>query len=281
MLRKIDKNIWVSEQQFKFLGLEVGTRMAVIRLGNGELIVISPIDVEEITIQQINELGNVTVIIAPNCYHHLFLTNFKSIYPDAEIWVAPGLDSKRPDITIDRIFNERGKIGDLDEVEYLLFAGFQTIGIGNSGILNEIVFWHRESQSLILTDTAFHFDVSFPWQTRLIARILGGDRQLLMREQYGEHFCPNVISCEPAPSGHFEKKMDVNHTPLSVVEPTLLEKLASRDKEQVKQSIQKVLCWNFHRVIMAHGSIIERDGKRQLQAGYERFLSTTNLQITR
>jgi len=242
MLRKIDKNIWVSEQQFKFLGLEVGTRMTVIRLGNGELIVISPIDVEEITIQQINELGNVTVIIAPNCYHHLFLTNFKSIYPDAEIWVAPGLDSKRPNITIDRIFNERGKIGDLDEVEYLLFAGFQTIGIGNSGILNEIVFWHRESQSLILTDTAFHFDVSFPWQTRLIARILGGDRQL---------------------------------------EPTLLEKLASRDKEQVKQSIQKVLCWNFHRVIMAHGSIIERDGKRQLQAGYERFLSTTNLQITR
>jgi Domain of unknown function (DUF4336) len=239
MLREIDKNIWVSERQFQFFGLEVGTRMTVIRLSHGEIIIISPLDVDEITTQQINELGNVTTIIAPNCYHYLFLAKFKSIYPSAKIWAAPGLDAKIPALTIDRILNERGTIGNLDEIEYFLFAGFQTIGIGGSGILNEIVFWHRESQSLILTDTAFHFDASFPWQTRLVAKIIGGDRAL---------------------------------------EPTILEKIASRDKEQVKRSIQQVLCWNFHRVIMAHGSIIERDGKRQLAVGYERFLSTTNLQ---
>lgn len=45
MLREIDKNLWVSEQKFQFLGLEVGTRMTVIRLSNGELIAISPIDI--------------------------------------------------------------------------------------------------------------------------------------------------------------------------------------------------------------------------------------------
>ncbi len=43
------------------------------------------------------------------------------------------------------------------------------------------------------------------------------DAELLMRVQYGEHFCPNVVSCESAPRGHFEKSMDVNHTPLPVV----------------------------------------------------------------
>jgi hypothetical protein len=235
MLKEIDKNIWVSERHFKFLGLEVGTRMTVIRLGNGELIVISPIDVDDITVQQINELGKVTAIVSPNCYHYLFLAKFKSIYPDAKIWAAPGLASKRPELTIDRTLNEHGTIGNFDEIEYLLFAGFQTLGFGSTGILNEIVFLHRESRTLILTDTAFHFDANFPWQTRLAARIIGGDRQL---------------------------------------EPTILEKLASRNKEQVKRSIQQVLCWDFHRVIMAHGSIIERDGKRQLKAGYERFLST-------
>ena len=52
-----------------------------------------------------------------------------------------------------------------------------------------------------------------------------------------------------------------------------------KNHSKVKQSIQKVLCWDFHRVIMAHGSIIERDGKCRLQAGYEKFLSITNLQI--
>jgi hypothetical protein len=40
---------------------------------------------------------------------------------------------------------------------------------------------------------------------------------ILMRVQYGEHFCPNVISCKSFPRGHFEKLMDVNHTPLPVV----------------------------------------------------------------
>ncbi len=38
-----------------------------------------------------------------------------------------------------------------------------------------------------------------------------------MRVQYGEHFCPNIISCESMPGGDFEKLMDVNHTPLPVV----------------------------------------------------------------
>ncbi|WP_375498341.1 hypothetical protein [uncultured Nostoc sp.] len=30
--------------------------------------------------------------------------------------------------------------------------------------------------------------------------------------------------------------------------------------------------WDFERVIMAHGSIIEQDGKSQFKAGYEWFL---------
>ncbi|MDV2997308.1 MAG: hypothetical protein N4J56_007013 [Chroococcidiopsis sp. SAG 2025] len=38
-----------------------------------------------------------------------------------------------------------------------------------------------------------------------------------MRVQYGEHFCPNVISWKTAPRGGFEKLTDVNHTPLLVV----------------------------------------------------------------
>jgi len=40
-----------------------------------------------------------------------------------------------------------------------------------------------------------------------------------MRVQYGDRFCPNIISCESACRGDFEKLMDVNHTPLPVVTP--------------------------------------------------------------
>ena len=35
---KVDTNIWVAKQNLKYWGLEVGTRMTVIRLENGELV---------------------------------------------------------------------------------------------------------------------------------------------------------------------------------------------------------------------------------------------------
>ncbi|GGA40615.1 DUF4336 domain-containing protein [Okeania sp. KiyG1] len=77
MLRKIDCNIWVAEQPLRFLGLDVGTRMTVISLKNGELAVISPIKVDKKIIEQLKEIGNVKHIIAPNLFHHLFYLTLK------------------------------------------------------------------------------------------------------------------------------------------------------------------------------------------------------------
>ena len=47
MLKEVDTNIWVAEQKLKYLGLQVGTRMTIIRLNNGELVVISPIKIDK------------------------------------------------------------------------------------------------------------------------------------------------------------------------------------------------------------------------------------------
>ncbi|MEO1561531.1 MAG: DUF4336 domain-containing protein, partial [Cyanobacteria bacterium J06632_19] len=110
MLKKVDRNVWVAEQKLRYWGLEVGTRMTVIHLKNGEILVISPIKVDEVTINQINDIGEVSQIIAPNLYHHLFISDFQSIYPNAKIFAAPGLESKRPDIKIDKVLNQ-GKLG--------------------------------------------------------------------------------------------------------------------------------------------------------------------------
>ena len=234
MLKEVDKNIWVAEQKLKYLGLQVGTRMTIIRLNNGELVVISPIKLDKGIINQVNELGKVSIIIAPNLYHHLFISNFKSVYPDAKVFAAPGLDSKRQDINFDKIINQ-GKIGIQDEIEYFLFEGFKILELKGAFPLNEIVFFHKESQTLILTDTAFHFDETFPLITQLITRLIGGYKKL---------------------------------------EPSILEKLAIRDKQKVNNSIKTVLKWNFERVIVAHGSIIDNQGKEKLKKGYNWVLSS-------
>jgi len=176
MLREIDKNIWVAEQPLKYFGLSVGTRMTVIRLANSELVVISPIQVDSETIHQLNDIGDVSHIIAPNLYHYLFASNFKNIYPKAIFWAAPGLESKRPKLNIARIIQDKNSF--LDEVEYLLFDGFRTFTLSGFSLLNECVFFHLESHTLVLTDTSVNFDESFPPLTQLAARVIGGYKNL-------------------------------------------------------------------------------------------------------
>jgi len=227
MLRNIDNNIWVSEQPLKYWGLEVGTRMTVVRLKTGKLMVISPIKVDTRTIDELNEIGPVNFIIAPNLYHHLFILDFQAFYPQAQLFVAPGLELKRMDIKADRVLH-KDTPQLWDEVEYLHFEGFD--------VLREIVFFHRESQTLILTDIAFYFDGSFPWITQLVTRAIGGYNKL---------------------------------------SPTLLEKLDIKEKDKIEKSIQQILRWDFKRVIMAHGSIVDNEAKKKLTAGYEWFLGKT------
>jgi hypothetical protein len=45
--------------------------------------------------------------------------------------------------------------------------------------------------------------------------------------------------------------------------PTFLERLALRDRESALATLRETLTWDFDRVIMAHGSIIQTQGKAQ------------------
>ncbi|MBW4685009.1 MAG: DUF4336 domain-containing protein [Komarekiella atlantica HA4396-MV6] len=232
MLREIDKNLWVAEQPLKYFGLSVGTRMTVIRLANGKLVVISPIQVDEAIIQQLNQIGDIAHIIAPNLYHYLFTSNFKTFYPKATLWAAPGLKSKILELPIDQVLKE-DKNSFLNEIQCLFFDGFRTFGLSGPDLVNECVFFHVQSRTLVLTDTAYHFDESFPLLTQFAARVIGGYKTL---------------------------------------SPSLLEKFSTREKEKVKQSVTKILAWDFERVIVAHGSIVENNGKQRFREGYEWFL---------
>ena len=232
MLRQIDVNLWVAEQPLRYYALEVGTRMTVIRLADRHLAVISPIAIDDALEHQLNGLGTVRYIIAPNLYHHQFAAKFKVLYPFAEFWAAPGLGFKQPELPIDHIIQCQAQ-SFVQGIEYLLFNGVRTLSTKGATVLNECVFFHPFSRTLILTDTAFHFDHSFPWTTQLAARILGSYHQL---------------------------------------SPSVLERIATRDKQAVRQSVETVLSWDFDRVIMAHGSIIETGGRRQFRRGYEQFL---------
>lgn len=232
MLRELDRNIWVAEQPLSYLGLSVGTRMTIVRLESDELLVISPIQPSGSMLTQLRELGTVQNIIAPNLYHYLFAAEFKQRYPNATFWAVPGLDQKKPELAIDRVIEDTTNML-WPGLDHLLFFGFRTLGLSGFDPLNECVFFHRASRTLILTDAAFHFDESFPMVTQLVTRVIGGYKRL---------------------------------------SPSVLEKIATIDTAKVRTSVEQILMWDFDRVIMAHGSIVEKGGKEKFKLGYDQFL---------
>jgi|GEM_PF-94407 len=231
-LNAIASDIWSVSQQLRFLGLEVGSRMTVVRLPSQELVLISPIELDKRDCQTLDQLGSVRHIIAPNLFHHLSIASAQAFYPEAKVWGVVGLPEKRPDLKFDQLLRQPGSFE--NTLDYLPFKGYEAILPGGIKPANEIVFFHRLSHTLILTDIAFNFDQNYPLTTRLAAQVLGSYQTLT---------------------------------------PSRLDKWGSRDKAAVEASVREVLVWDFDRVIPGHGSIVEAGGKAQFKAGYEWFLS--------
>lgn len=230
----LGSNIWTATQPLSFYGLEVGNRMTVIRLDSGELVLISPIKLSEDDCIKLHELGTVRHIVVPNLlFHDLYVSQVQSLFPNTKLWGVDGLQQKRPDLKIDAVLNEPGNFE--EDLEYIPFKGIKTaLPIWTVIDINETVFFHRPSRTFIITDVAFNFDEENTFKTQIIARLLG---------------CYKILR------------------------PSWVERLISNDKASVASSVQKILSWDFDRVVPAHGSIINTQGKEKFKSAYEWFLS--------
>lgn len=95
-------------------------------------------------------------LISPNKLHHLFLADWTQKFPDAICYAPPGLVKKRPDITFSRVLGMRPKDEWAEEINQTIIKG--------SPIMEEVVFFHRNSKTLILADLIENFNPeSFSW----------------------------------------------------------------------------------------------------------------------
>jgi hypothetical protein len=173
---EIGPNLWTATQPFSFLGLEIGTRMTVVRLPSGGLVLISPIELSVSHRQSLDKLGVVQHVVAPNLFHHLFVGGVQNLYPEAKTWGVAGLPQKRPDLRFDALLTEPGSFE--DTMEYLPFQGFASILPNGIQLAHETVFYHRPSRTLILTDTSFNFDETNRFPVRLAGWIGGSYKNL-------------------------------------------------------------------------------------------------------
>ncbi|UOF02810.1 DUF4336 domain-containing protein [Bdellovibrio reynosensis] len=172
MLIPVGTNIWVAEGVATFPGgFKMPGRMTVIRLENSELMVISPIAVTEDLIKEVNHLGEVKHVIAPNGMHHLFFKDFALNYPKAETWGPLDLHAKRSDIKFTKNLSDLDMHPWKQEVEVFSVKA-------NSPVFEEITFFHKLSGSLIVTDLFFNWH-KFPNAFyKLFSKINGAYKKL-------------------------------------------------------------------------------------------------------
>jgi hypothetical protein len=94
--------------------------MTVIRLPTQALALISPISIDDAIAAQLETLGTVQHIIAPNLFHSLFAASAKTRYPTATFWAVSGLEAKRPDLLIDQWIPNEGYLL-VEGLEYCFF----------------------------------------------------------------------------------------------------------------------------------------------------------------
>ena len=157
-MQQHDSDVWTAESPLRFLGLEVGARMTVLRLPGSKLMLHSPIAPTPELVREVESLGSVAYLVAPNQLHHLFVGDWQQACPEALLYAAPGLDEKRPDLEIDGLLGDEPEAGWAGTVDQVRVDGFP--------FANETVFYHEPSRTLVATDIAFNIGPSSPWLTR-------------------------------------------------------------------------------------------------------------------
>lgn len=149
-LQPFGPEIWLADgPQTTVAGFRYPTRMAVIRLSNGDLLAWSPVTLTEDLRRSLEDLGQVRHLIAPNSLHHLFLGDWQAAYPQAQLHAAPGLAARRRDLAIDATLGDVPPPEWADDLDQVLVHG--------NRITTEAVFFHRPSATVLFTDLIQQF----------------------------------------------------------------------------------------------------------------------------
>jgi hypothetical protein len=196
-------------------------RSVLIRLDDGSLFVISPIRLTPAIRADVDLLGSVKYLVSPNHLHHLYLGDWNQAYPDARVYASPRLAAKRRDLAFYKTLSTSNPEPEwAGEIDQCIF------GSGN-GWIDELVFLHRASRTVILTDLVMDFD---PETFSPLSRVTTRWNQMYQHTPRGVQF------------GHIF------------------------DRASLQRSLQTVRGWEAEHAIVAHSPWLCVDGKEQVEA---------------
>ena len=173
MLTSFTEGVWYDTGPVNIVGMRLTATMTVLDLGDGGLLVHSPLPLTPERRAAVLALGNVTELYAPNTFHHAWLGEWSQGFPEARVHAPAALASKRSDLRIDRFHDQEQAASFSDLVLEIPIAGFR---------LAETVLVYRPSDTAVVTDLVHNIGRPVdPW-TKLYSRVMGFyDRVALSR----------------------------------------------------------------------------------------------------
>lgn len=163
-LIRFAEDVWTATEPVRILGMRLTTTMTVLRLGNGSLLLYSPISLTPERRSAVEALGSVVHLYAPNLFHHLRVGDWAAAFPAARLHAPAGLSKKRPDLRIDRIHASAPEPAFTDTVDELRIEGCR---------LGESVLVHRPTGTLLVADLVHNVGRPEQLWARLYTRTMG------------------------------------------------------------------------------------------------------------
>ncbi len=228
-LNAFASNLWEYNSPMTRAGLRLGHRMTVARLPSGGLWVHSPAKFSPSLRNEIDQLGPVEAIVAPSLFHDSFLPKWIKAYPKASLVGPSGMRKMHSGWPV----KETLKGGpNTDAVPELLWPEtFERVFIAGMPKVNEHVFFHRETGTLIVADLIFHFPEGS----------LKGWSRFAMKHL-------NAAYGEPVATRLFRSQI--------------------KEPDQLAKSIRAILEWNPQKIIVGHGRNITENGRAVLERAY-------------
>lgn len=239
-LKPVDDGLWLIDgPAIRFYGLPFSTRATVVRLENGGLWVHSPTRLTPALRAELDALGPVRHLIAPNWLHFAHVADWQAAWPRATAWAAPGVAARAVknglSLSFDRELGaERAEAPWRGEIRQMIVRG--------SKLHREAVFFHKRSRSLILTDLIEAHETRFmPVWARPLIWLAGIDDS--------------------------DGKMPPDMA------------WSFRDKAALAEDVERMIAWAPPRVILAHGRWYESNGVNELERAFRRLLRARRWEI--
>jgi len=175
VLTPIADDVWLIERPFYprlpgLQGTDVGCKAVVVRLPTGGLWVHAPVELDAQLQAALAEIGPVEHIVTPNTEHQKYAPSWLLAYPRATGFACPGLRERKPEVgwsrSLQELLDAAGTSATAPPAEWggaidlCWFRDRIPLDPLARPFFNEVVFCHRPSRTLIVTDLWWNYPAS-------------------------------------------------------------------------------------------------------------------------